>query len=360
MHQAFQFAVANSLCLLPGQHRILAINGDKTWKLLDVELSFDSTGPRLRAAAQPKPVLVSNLVTDRAVRPCPGPSEAKLSPLKQGPARDLVIEQRSGVADAFSVALEIRDPANRCLGTCRALLGRAFLEALLQWAAACRLCTPSNFAIVRFDDTVFVDHSRIALGGALHSLDDMNKLLERTRALAIRQYQEFPANSTMGKMMCDERAPQFIRENLCGAPGPATGNRRTVVLELQEGDLICGKSSDSLVACASDAKIQLNTKYMSFTGLNELVVAAGKLDRRLVVIGAGPRTLDLRTVLMHEVGHFFGLPHSDESSNDVMAQYYNEAGACMTTGDNAMVNNAVNQLWPYRLISCSGLRLARR
>ena len=349
-------ALTMPLCLQPGAHRILSLKADKTWELLNLEVLANSPdGPKLfTERAQRNSAIISNRVVDAAVSECSDGSNAKQNPLKRPPARDLLIEERSATSEAFSLEVQIIDSGNRCSLACRNLLGRVFLEALLQWTKACRLCKPANFAVVKLDGLTMIDFSRLSLGAAIRSLDEMNRFLDGTRSMAIRGYQDFSPSSDIGKQICLPSSPQFIKDELCSAPAMIPETRRILSLELQEGDLICGKSTDALVACASDKKIQLNSRFFSFSGLTEIAVVDGKVVRRPVAIGAGNRTVDLRRVLVHELGHFFGLPHSDEAGHDIMAQYYSDSGSCLSVDDKSMVNSSVDHRWTYRLLRCSG------
>jgi hypothetical protein len=76
--------------------------------------------------------------------------------------------------------------------------------------------------------------------------------------------------------------------------------------------------------------------------------------------GADVAPIDIRLVVLHEVGHWFGVPHSDVAGArgivDIMGATYGDGKLCVSGQGMAMLNNASDTRWPYRVTQGNGLR----
>jgi hypothetical protein len=109
-----------------------------------------------------------------------------------------------------------------------------------------------------------------------------------------------------------------------------------------------------VIACASVGNsVALNASDYTFVeGNREL-------------FGVGPEKVRLLTVLVHEVGHWFGLPHVDElrtpreERHAIMEAAYVD-GQCITRGELTLLDRASDLEWSKRLKSCDGFRFRKR
>lgn len=116
--------------------------------------------------------------------------------------------------------------------------------------------------------------------------------------------------------------------------------------------------STAIVACATpDGDVELNTDHFAFT----ISTAAGPL------VAAGKGTpVSLRDILLHEVGHWFGLIHAGDDSPlsgdtlPVMAKEYGDGARCLTLSEVAMLDEAADLSWALRLKSCAGLIYSKK
>lgn len=88
-------------------------------------------------------------------------------------------------------------------------------------------------------------------------------------------------------------------------------------------------------------------------------VTAGKFE-----FGAGSISVDLRHVVLHEVGHWFGVPHVDTVAGgaykDVMTSVPEDGKPCVSAASLIMLNNATDLRWKYRVLEGGGLRRPRQ
>ena len=60
----------------------------------------------------------------------------------------------------------------------------------------------------------------------------------------------------------------------------------------------------------------------------------------------------MRHVVLHEVGHWFGVPHADvagqDAMHDVMSKDYSKGELCVSSNSLVMLNNASDLRWEYR------------
>jgi hypothetical protein len=71
--------------------------------------------------------------------------------------------------------------------------------------------------------------------------------------------------------------------------------------------------------------------------------------------------IDLQLVILHEVGHWFGLPHAEiagaEAAADIMSAVLGDGKPCVAAQSMIMMNNASDLRWQYRIKEGGGLRL---
>jgi hypothetical protein len=204
-------------------------------------------------------------------------------------------------------------------------VSRQIARSLSVWRRVCVNCDANNFAVLDFDDrifllaTVYEPLKRWAdLGGKPNLLGmtpnspevvDWANTLNRigSRALPTLAYYGLSKNDAALKYLCDapedKLDPAWLpmrKTPVCGGAGEV-GAAMPLEIEFTEKGTWCGKDPD-IVACRAESRLlQLNAKDYSFDNAGSLVP-----------IGIGSRRANLSMVIMHEVGHWLGICHTDQ------------------------------------------------
>ncbi len=209
---------------------------------------------------------------------------------------------------------------------------RAVLQAVSLWVRACAVCRLDNLALVRVDGRVFVHPGLFGpLGpGAAHlrtspglTPDQAEWLLRgglsagRVGApIQSRPYVELskpPSDefSAYCRLAADERKRPtlfVVKRTLCTPePNPADGAKIRVTVN-DDGRTYCGRSKN-IIACRADNEL---------TELNTLDYRFRLVDGPLPGVGAGSVEVDFLHAVLHEMGHWIGLPHVN-SGESLMA-----------------------------------------
>lgn len=119
------------------------------------------------------------------------------------------------------------------------------------------------------------------------------------------------------------------------------------------------------LACGfPDQRVVLNSREFQFTISRSSPDAA----KSTLVFGVpSPKqaglSIPLFPVVLHEVGHWFGLPHVEsdpgtDGRDEVMIDTGGTDDVCISRGALNMVNAAVDESWPFRLTGKGALRYA--
>ena len=272
------------------------------------------------------------------------------------PLRDDVrIAAPKSFSTTTSIQVSVKDDSGICLKACQIAVRVLLIKAVAVWRMGCTRCSLANLLVIRFPDATYFSAQTVdILRGYLSAnrqwpRGDERPPLQDSRLFS--GYERLDGSNPRVSELCAAHIPAPF-DQLC--PNHAELNSMKVVLEISKESTTC--FTPNAIACASpDGTIQLRAYDHAFT-TNE---APGL---RSVRFGAGPQEFNLLAVLIHELGHFFGLPHLDETTpkiegrSDVMLPAYNPNGFWVTKADYAILNKAVDPEWPYRLSGCAGLR----
>lgn len=119
-------------------------------------------------------------------------------------------------------------------------------------------------------------------------------------------------------------------------------------LEITKGWTTCGEGA---IACAiPGGKIQITDKYTYWI--------KDDLATYILIGEMNDDVHNINTVLLHEVGHWFGLRHPETfklNYKDVMQGVINNDYTCVAAQSLMMLNNATDIRWPYRAKENQGL-----
>jgi hypothetical protein len=217
-------------------------------------------------------------------------------------------------------------------------LEQLILRAVTLWVQACAECAPPHLAVISLDEKVFVRagiakwyEENFSKGvpkstpAALKRLDsDLVQSLQpiiwlttipgtAPRAKAFTQYVQ--ADSTFDhlcSMQMSGNARTTLRsiyQALCTPTRLPSDRKAAVRIRFRDRDTGCG-SSPNIIACRADSELtEYNVRDFQFTS----DASRGALEP----LGTGPVQLDFLYVLLHEMGHWIGLPHI-ETGDSIM------------------------------------------
>jgi len=333
-------------------------------KNLEVDIDVDpKTTPKAPQiafrAVNGAPRLVGRKITLPRLLLCPNQRSDDGPLTKPIPARDdVVIAAPVSFSTAQGVLMTVVDDSGMCKQDCLLGFERAIMQAILIWRSNCSRCQPDSALVIRADNTTYVNPQMMDIvetlirSGKFHR--HSKELTERsvqTSTPFLAAYKRLEPNESRIKALCEMDGSEL--PFLCA---PFDNSAAELKLEIRISDKRDACGVYDAIACANPAGtilLRAVDHRFSMTGVM-------KSDSHLVFGGNG-NAFDLITVLSHEIGHFFGVPHVKSTpfngqKADIMRASYAPAGSCMTSSDASMLNNAVDPRWPFRLIGCAGLR----
>lgn len=279
------------------------------------------------------------------------------------PAPNLISEAKQLVLD-----VGIQDMTRSCDPRCRRRLRDMIVQSISAWKGACVRCGPMSAWVVRIDEAVFVHH-RLFDGLEFAEQEKLDPLLvidsivqnRMDWRLAGTSLQRDPISPSYvllslerRKKICSQLASgsqvwsDSLRQGLCTAP-----SKPLLQVTLQNDELNCGRQGSVLACATAGGQVQLAAGDFAFLDAQDNVV-----------FGAGQDRVDLGQVLLHEVGHWWGVPHATGDADpdrrtNIMDARYNTAGQCMRPGNLRSMEFAVDRDWPERLAGCDALTYPR-
>jgi ankyrin repeat protein len=387
------------VCALPGSYSLaLRDLTSGTTRVLKIDVGRHGP-PRLSTLAQSDELGPVQVLPDASWF-CAGPAPNAISPVTAALGRDappIRQDQRAAFSDATVAVVTLDDPAAACQRHCREALALRIIEAIELWRAGCSRCAFSTLGAIEVDGTVFVARPVIdLLVSAAPSQAD--QLLTRApgdpSSVQLAGPVDFGTMSVAGELGHGGPLLPFLRISpgtplageLCHAlddlrSGPARSLRSVLCrtpevtncpgcvglrLALSRGITLGCDEPTSTIACgAVDRGIELNVRNFRFVGLSWPSVGTAAPEQQSQGFGAGTDEVEILPVLVHEMGHWFGLPHlnTDPPSTpgpvNVMVPTFHPQGHCITPGNLRMANQAVDRGWHFRIVDCEGFRFVR-
>lgn len=274
---------------------------------------------------------------------------------------------RSPMTKAIALDIEFVDAAGACDQACRIKLGASFVEAVATWKAGCERCDENALTVVRMLEKVWLDSrivrrarrtevSRDSLSLDLNERDPAEVRL-KTPLLG---YDDLAGETAVRETLCssDSKAPwvRDFKALACTQTGASAVSLVRPKVVVTAGPTACGPSVD-FVACGSPGdKVEITIAGAKLTSIAE---------RQVLAFGDSRIWLD--DVVFHEVGHWFGVPHSDapiiasKAALDIMAETYGDGGRrCISRDTLSLLNNAADMRWPFRISAGGGLKRPAR
>lgn len=329
----------------------------------------------LKDAFQPKPSGKTEAVSARrGIKPhekwyCLSGEQIRISgatiPIGRLPEPDLSIPATSPF-----LQVQINDPAKACSSECEQRLENSIIESISVWRGACSRCPRATASIIRVADTYFISEwfdavvdfassrnlklEQIILstfgGNESSAPPEMSAMQLNIDFMRVR-YEVLSSEKL--KSICNMFSgvsSGWAKEMQAALCGRSLDAKAVLTVSLVVGDTPCG-NQDEVVACANTEKyVQLSARGFSFTD------SQGKQ-----IFGSGDRSADTVQVLLHEVGHWFGVPHAQGNKDErgrtnIMEDSYNPSGQCFRFENLKMLESAVDQRSEFRAKSCQGLK----
>ncbi len=355
---AHEISPGQALCLRAGSYEVVVAS-----KQVELTLEFrpglespKTTTARLGSSSD---VYGSEIIPPIERLCTPGPRS--LTPLTQViPLRDSVlIETPKAFSTAASATLAVQDPAGLCNAKCRLAIRTALVQSIALWKIGCSRCSFSNLLLISFDGMTYVNSRMLqdieSMVAAKHPLPTRTERRPLGNPGASFAYARLDRSSERMAALCKTSLPEPYAQ-LCGGTRSAS-DTINLVLELSNSSEACGTTT--AIACATpDGVVKLRTFDHAFLVSSGTAVEKEKVNTTIhpIVFGHGAQQFDLLTVLLHELGHFFGLPHlPDGGSRDVMSRTYRDVRRCISSDDYSMLNQSIDTRWAFRLNGCAGL-----
>lgn len=294
-------------------------------------------------------------------------------------------EVRVGPLAPFSLAqmlsvVTTTDTAS-CDQQCDEVVGASVVEAVALWRSGCKDCDPWMFSIIRASNGLYVDTelidaltvaggsdrtvlavitpNSISTGPRLSDPSALSRFYFGSSGRAITGYRNIKDDVALRNAFCAVDLPAQMHEAIC-SKGQCPECLK-IQVRMLAGETHCG-SDRAIIACASpNAGIELSFGQFAFTG--ELPGPDGLRGVHGISykLGVSRRTVGLRYVLLHEIGHYFGLPHVHDSvspsgRSNILSENYESDRFCITPSNFSMLDRSARTTWASRIKECSGLR----
>lgn len=267
-------------------------------------------------------------------------------------------------AELLNVSFDISDDS--CGEQCRKALAQATIQSLALWRSGCGRCRSGNLLGISINgglwlDTVTIDKWLFGLRANVESNPQDPKRQQRVslRPLGLQPVADFRRVDPLRDGQLCAAAKRYagsssLETAVCRGSIESCQEPGCLTLPLRVGH---GKECDlaDRIACgAPDGEVALNTKRYNFRhSLRRLV------GSKQVHFGSGRDSVELFPVMLHEIGHWYGLDHAVRNGIpqvSIMRNSYSETKPwCVPEWNLVQVDNAVDLSWDYRLGGMHGL-----
>lgn len=269
-----------------------------------------------------------------------------------------------------------QDKEIQCGTDCKTALASLFAEAVATWRSGCERCDPNAMTMITTMGSTWLDWRIVRRLNSLAEKPMTHLRLDQVegdeRAITppspmggsqqVQHYVNVSDDTIIQHRICklnDGAAPWVasVKGHLCpDAPAREKELLNPVVMLKQaatscgEGAAACGLPLERVEISLSKYRYALPTNH----GQGDIVIGRNK---------AGG-VLEMRKVILHEVGHWFGVPHAQVGGEnkflDVMGEAYDDGEDCVSVHSLRMLTNAADIRWTYRAKNGGALLGPRR
>jgi hypothetical protein len=286
---------------------------------------------------------------------------------------------------AETVRIHLNGNSTGCDSSCKKWIGISVVQALVDWRAGCSRCSSSTLSLVEIENDKYVSVRFVDWAQYLSDSNPPGRPSDPTASAYVktRLSSVYQLNPYMGFQRIDNanelprlctredvteatkpfQLSEHAKRRLCTASAMAcevTNGCKEITIDVGGADDCKGP-----LACGfPDQRVVLNSREFQFT-ISRSVPDATK--NTLVFGTPSPlqagHSIPLFPIVLHEVGHWFGLPHVEsdpgtDGRDEVMVDTGGTDAVCISKGALNMVNAAVDQSWPFRLTGKGALRYA--
>ncbi|WP_058910030.1 hypothetical protein [Entomohabitans teleogrylli] len=269
--------------------------------------------------------------------------------------------------------IKVTDETERCDRQCLNGISIAFIQAISLWRSGCARCSGNSLVVIRTADQIWLDMR------AANRLRDMSRNknnaldydLSHIQPAEMQRYQHAPGYWQAGSYIVGyEQIDQdnVLKQELCQitttptpdwisfaqgylCPGKAVlPTEITPELIITKDWTSCGEGA---IACAiPGGNIQVTAQYSYWI--------PGVPASTPILKGSGNSSTpyQINLVILHEVGHWFGLRHPEDiglAYRDIMKGRTDSENECVSADSLTMLNNATDKRWKYRATANQGL-----
>ncbi len=269
---------------------------------------------------------------------------------------------------ASAVYLRLSDQNSICGSGCQQALAFVVVQAISQWKAGCHRCHGAALRAIRVGNSIWLTSKLLrSLSYELDTgHDSTNTLLEDSNNLqqlgAVIPYGlQFPvgyhkvAGTALAKRLCSANLRRLVGSTtfkwLCENDATSCPSPSCIqfTFALGQRSATCDLGDDARYGCAiPDQSVAINTDHYRFA------IPVG--TEAPTIVGAGTEVIDIRNLVLHEVGHWFRLPHpsSTESlptgwGNVMEHQLDLTKKLCITPTSMGQIDEAINDAWKDQL-----------
>lgn len=285
------------------------------------------------------------------------------------------LAHRTPTAVQSSIEIKVVDESRLCDAACQSGLGIAFAQAIAVWRAGCQPCDRGALAVVKLGNNIWLDRRATQRILALSNQPDVKLNLDLSELLesemqtfitvpsrtipssVMAGYEQVDQNVEVANFVCKQPV-QFNKNWLRAAQGflcngfTRQDERLTPAVKITSGSTECGPATEAIACGKPGGEIQLTVQGYAY----RIPTISG-----IFLLGSqeAPIVLDVGPVILHEVGHWFGVPHPESveiQAPDIMQGTFDPDYTCVRPETLTLLSNAADDRWPFIAKSKQGLR----
>ena len=272
---------------------------------------------------------------------------------------------KSNFSKANALHVQLNYDSDKCDKDCRTAISYSLLASLALWRGGCTQCDTQSIQAVRINETLWVDSVNLEkwryglennISGEIYDPLATSRINIRSEPLV--NYVNVSDHSVRHRI-CDNPKSTNINEHVVSTlcQGNSTCNSEKCMnlsVDVGKDVSMCQLNSQTIACGTPDQSIGLNIEDFKFEYNDE------GLKNTTIRFGLGNKPVSLLYTMVHEVGHWFGLPHDDYRTENwpvnIMSPSLKKGRPwCVSQWNLTQLNNAVELGWTPRLHKNTGL-----